>query len=169
MEPIENASKTNLYRYYISYLLDDLPVGAKFDSSALHITILPWFAIETDEGPFLEWFYKHFDEVKAFEAVVGEPMMFGPRKDVPVNLMEPKEKFLELHQLALSWFGELGARWAERDPYVGDDYKPHVAQRRGFVLEQGQTLPIKSISLFKATRRPDHIRQVAAKAEFNEK
>ncbi len=168
MEPTSSELKTKLYRYYISYLLDDLPVGAKFKPSALHITILPWFALETEEKPFINWFYKQFDQMRAFEAVVSEPRMFGPKKDVPVNLIEPKDKFLKLHELALSWFGKLGARWAERDPFVGDDYKPHVAQRSGFILQEGQTLPITSISLFKALRREDDVRIVAAKAEFHE-
>ncbi len=166
MEPTSSESKTKLYRYYISYLLDDLPVGAKFKPSALHITILPWFALETAEEPFIDWFCRHFDQIQAFDAVVSEPRMFGPKKDVPVSLIEPKEKFLKLHQLALSWFGELGARWAERDPFVGDDYKPHVAQRRGFVLTEGETLHIDSLSLFRALRREDHIRTVMAKAIF---
>ena len=75
---------------------------------------------------------------------------------------------MQLHQLALSWFGKVGARWAEKDPYVGNDYVPHVAQRHGFVLTEGQTLPITSLTLFKAARREDQIRQVAARAKFNE-
>jgi len=164
-----NASKTKPYRYYISYLLDDLPIGAKFDPSALHISILPWFALETDEGPFLNWFYDHFDRVEAFMATVVERKYFGPQKDVPVSIMEPQRKFMQLHMLALSWFGKVGARWAEKDPYVGNDYKPHVAQRHGFVLEDGQNLLINSLTLFKAARCEDHVRQVAAKAKFDEK
>ena len=166
MEPTENAPKTKLYRYYISYLLHDLPVGAKFKPSELHITVLPWFALETDEQPFIDWFYRNFDQCQAFDATVDTPMMFGPKKDVPVNLIEPKDKFLQLHKLALSWFGELGARWAEKDPYVGDDYKPHVAQRHGLVLEEGQNLHIGAITLFKALRREDHTRTVVAKAQL---
>ncbi len=157
---------TSNFRYLIAYLLDDLPIAARFQPSALHITILPWFALETPEEPFIKWFYKHFDQVSAFKATVDEKKMFGPKKDVPVNLIEPEAKFLELHKLALSWFGKVGARWAERDPYVGDDYVPHVAQRRGFVLEENQTLPISNLTLVKATRHEDHLRQVAAKAVF---
>ncbi len=157
---------TKQFRYYIVNLLDDLPIGATFKPSALHITILPWFALETTEAPFLEWFYKHFDAVKAFEASVGQQRLFGPKKDVPVNLIEPTAGFLELHQIALSWFGAVGARWAERDPYVGQDYVPHVAQRRGFVLEVGQKLPINSLTLVKARRREDQQRHVAAKASL---
>ncbi|MEK7096234.1 MAG: hypothetical protein AAB896_03030, partial [Patescibacteria group bacterium] len=153
MELTENALKTKPYRYFIAYLLDDLPIGAKFKPSALHILILPWFALETDEGPFLTWFYDHFDRVPAFNATVSERKLFGPKKDVPVSIMEPERKFMQLHRLALSWFGKVGARWAERDPYVGNDYVPHVAQRHGFVLEQGQTLPITSLTLVKAARR----------------
>lgn len=168
MAPTENVSKTKPYRYLIAYLLHDLPIGAKFKPSVLHITILPWFALEADEGPFLTWFYDHFDRVPVFDATIGTRKLFGPKKDVPVNLMEPKVEFLELHKLALSWFGQVGARWAEKDPYVGNDFVPHVAQRHGFVLEQGETLPITSITLIKAARREDQIRQVAAKAEFHD-
>ncbi len=168
MAHIVNESKTKPYRYFIAYLLDDLDIGAKFQPSALHIITLPWFALETDEGPFLNWFYDHFDRLQAFNAVVGEPKMFGPKRDVPVSIMEPQRKFMQLHMLALSWFGKLGARWAEIDPYVGNDYMPHVAQRRGFVLKEGQIMPISSLTLVKATRREDHIRQVAARAQFHE-
>lgn len=166
MAHIENESKTNEHRYLIAYLLNDLPIGVKFKPSALHITILPWFALETDERPFLTWFYDHFDAVPAFNATTGERKLFGPKKDVPVNLMEPDRKFMQLHQIALSWFGKVGARWAERDPYVGNDYVPHVAQRHGFVLQEGQILPINTLTLFKAARHEDQIRQVAAKAKF---
>jgi hypothetical protein len=168
MEPTENALKTKPYRYLIAYMLDDLPIGAKFKPSVLHISILPWFALETDEGPFLTWFYDHFDRIPAFNATVGERKLFGPKKDVPVNLMEPERKFMQLHQTALSWFGRVGARWAERDPYVGNDYVPHVAQRHGYVLTEGETLPITSLTLFKAARSEDQIRQVAARAKLNE-
>jgi hypothetical protein len=160
--------KTNQYRYHIAYLLNDYKVGAKFAPTELHITVLPWFALEADEGPFLNWFYKHFDEVNTFEAVAASRAMFGPKLDVPVSIMEPTDKFMSLHQTALSWFGAVGARWAERDPYVGDDYIPHVAQRRGYVIEEGQTFRISSLILFKANRREDHIRIVAAKAQFRE-
>jgi len=155
---------TKKYRYYVSYLLDDLPVGAKFKPSVLHITILPWFALETEEGPFLNWFYKHFNDVEAFDAVATQRAMFGPRKDVPVSILSPKDKFMELHEIALSWFGALGARWAEKDPYVGKDYNPHIAQRKGFVIDEGQTIHIGSVTLFKASRFENQVRTVAAKA-----
>jgi hypothetical protein len=130
--------------------------------------ILPWFALETDEGPFLTWFYDHFDRIPAFKAVANERKLFGPKKDVPVSIMEPERKFMQLHMLALSWFGKVGARWAEKDPYVGDDYVPHVAQRHGFVLQEGQSLPITSLTLVKAARREDQIRQVAARVVLSD-
>ena len=169
MELTEKELETKTYRYFIIYLLKELPVGATFSPSDLHITILPWFALETDEKAFTDWFYKHFDSFNAFEATIGEPKMYGPKHDVPVNIVEPKAKFMGLHKLALSWFGAIGARWAERDPYVGNDYVPHIAQRRGFVLTEGDTMHISHIVLVKAKRQEDHIRYVAAKAQLNEK
>ncbi len=164
-----NEQKTNHYRYLLAYLLDDLAVGDKFKPSALHITILPWFALETDERPFLKWFYKHFGNLPAFDAVADRRSMFGPKKDVPVSILEPEAKFMDLHKIALSWFGAVRARWAEKDPYVGSDFVPHIAQRRGFVIAENQVLHIGSLSLFKASRQEDQTRVVAAKAIFDEK
>lgn len=161
-----SKTETKPYRYYIAHLLDDLPLGASFEPSALHVTILPWFALETAEASFLEWFYRHFNAPPAFEATIGPKQYFGPKKDVPVNLVTPATEFLQLHKMALGWFGEVGARWAERDPYVGDDYVPHVTQRRGFVLKIGQKLSINTLTLVKASRREDQVRHVAAKAQL---
>ncbi len=155
---------THAFRYTILYLFEDLSIGAKFKPSILHINILPWFALETDEKSFTRWFYNHFDNCAAFEATVGEQKMFGPAADVPVHLIEPQAKFQRLHELALSWFGDLGARWAERDPYVGHDYKAHTAERYGIILKPGQKFLIDSVTLVKAKRHDDFIRIVEAKA-----
>lgn len=159
-----DESKTSPYRYLIAHLIDELDVGDHFKPSALHITILPWFALETEELPFLNWFYKHFQDVPSFDAVSAQRAMFGPKKDVPVSILEPEAEFMKLHKLALSWFGAVGARWAEKDPYVGDDYIPHIAQRRGYIIAENQVINIGSITLFKASRREDQVRTVAAKA-----
>lgn len=159
-------TSTKKYRYLIAYLLEDIAIGAKFDPSVLHVTVLPWFALETDEEAFTTWFYEHFDKFPAFEATVGEKKIFGPKHDVPVNIIEPESEFMKLHELALSWFGQVGARWAERDPYVGVDYVPHIAQRHGYVLEEGQKFTINTLTLFKARRHEDDIRIVAAKAHL---
>lgn len=161
-------AKTKPYRYFIVYLLKNLAEGVRFTPQEMHITILPWFALETDEKQFIDWFYTHFDRLHPFDAYVGEQKFFGPKKDVPVSIIEPRDEFWRLHELALSWFGELGARWAEKDPYVGDDFVPHIAQRHGFVLEENQKFHITSLTLVRAKRREDHIRTVAAKAMFNE-
>ncbi len=163
-----SALKTDKYRYMIVYMLDDLDVGEHFKPTALHISILPWFALETDEAPFVDWFYKHFDAVEAFEAVADKQAMFGPRQDVPVSIVEPQKKFLALHKTALSWFGAVGARWAENDPYVGDDFIPHIAQRDGYILDDSKMVHINSLTLFKANRHEDQIRTVVAKAIFHE-
>jgi 2'-5' RNA ligase len=164
----KHSQRTDSHRYLIAYLLDDLPMGASFEPTVLHITILPWFALEAEEGPFIKWFYEHFDAIEAFDATAAQRAVFGPHKDVPVSILEPQDKFMNLHKIALSWFGAVGARWAERDPYVGDDYIPHIAQRRGYVINETEKFHISSVTLFKANRHEDQIRTVAAKAILHE-
>lgn len=163
----KQPNSTKPYRYMIAYMLDDLKVGDNFKPSALHLSILPWFALETEEKPFIDWFCRQFSQCPLISAEVGAAKLYGPRKNVPVHEIEPREAFLKLHQLALSWFGDVGARWAEKDPYVGHDYVPHISQRRGIVLNTGERFTVDNLILFRAKRREDHIRQVVAKVKLN--
>lgn len=164
----QDIQRTDGNRYLIAYLLDDLAVGANFKPSVLHITILPWFALKTDEALFIKWFYEHFDAIEAFDAIAAHRAVFGPHKDVPVCIVEPQNRFMDLHKIALSWFGAVGARWAERDPYVGNDYIPHIAQRQGYVINESESFHISSVSLFKASRHDDQVRTVVAKAVLHD-
>lgn len=158
--------ETDKYRYWLAFLLADLPVGATFQPGILHVTIIPWFVVEIDGAELRESFNKTFGQFQAFDARVGERTMFGPDRDVPVNLIQEAPEIRRLHELALGWFGQVGGRWAVKHPHVSEQYVPHIRRRRGSDLTQGTRLRLDCLTLVKALRGEDGQRSVAGKVCF---
>ena len=158
------GKKTDKYRYWLTFLLADLPVGAIFQPGILHITIIPWFVVEIDESKLRKSFNKAFGHIQVFDVRVGEKAVFGPDRDVPVNLIKDAPEIIQLHKLALDWFGQVGARWAVQQPHVGNEYVPHIRYRRGSDLTQGSRLHLDSLTLVRALRSEDGQRSVAERA-----
>jgi hypothetical protein len=161
-------SKVKKYRYWLTYLLDDLPVGAKFQPSKPHLTFINWFVVDIPEDKLIESFYKNFDGRSAFSATIGSDLYLGPRDEVSVIAVEPVPAILELHAEGLNWLEKIEARWAVKNPYNGDEFIPHIRRREDITLKPGDILKVNSLSLIKAIRRPDDGREVAAKVLFGE-
>ena len=154
--------KAERQRYWLTFLIEDLPVGATFRPGLLHITVLPWFVSGVAEDELLKSFHSWFGRVDILSVALGPKEKFGPRKDISVNSVFAPQ-LLAVHQAAIEWFSDIGARWAVKTPHVGSEYKPHIRRRRGTRLKEGQTLLLNSLSLVKARRREDNAREVAGR------
>ncbi len=169
MVPTAREKKANRPRYWVAYLLKDLPVGATFKPHLLHLTIIPWFVTELAEKEVVDSFYESFSTEKPFEITISEVDEFKHKRKILVNLIHSSPEARHLHQETLKWFDGLGARWAVQNPHVGPEYIPHIRRRQGYNLLEGQKIRIASLSLITATRRGDELRTVAAKVNFDEK
>lgn len=158
--------KANKSRYWITYLLQELPVGANFKPEALHLTILTWFVTDMEDQVVVESFLKRFSNQSAFDVTVGPLEEFRHKRNIPVNLVLDSGDLMNLHKLALVWFRQLEGRWAVKNPYAQDEYLPHIRRREGQNLTEGEALHIDSLSLVRAHRRGDDLRTVAAKVEL---
>lgn len=158
-----NELRDEKYRYWLTYLLDDLPVGAKFKPELLHLTFVTWFVTDMPEEELIKSFYEHFSGRESFDVSVGSDIHLGPHEEISVIPVEPIPEVLELHAAGLNWFEEIGGRWAVKHPYAGDEFIPHIRRRSTTDLKNGDTLHVGSLTLVKALRRPDDERIVAAK------
>ncbi|MDB5160698.1 MAG: hypothetical protein JWO96_78 [Candidatus Saccharibacteria bacterium] len=157
-----SASKADRPRFWLVFLLDNLPEGSIFKVGALHITVIPWFVADLSSQEIIETFYTKFSTFQQLEIKVGKLIELGPR-NVPVSLIEPSPELLAIHQEALAWFKDIEARWALKDPYVDDQFLPHIRRRGGASLLEGETIKFKSLSLVSARRQEDGLRKVAAR------
>lgn len=162
-----NTSRPEKYRYWVVFLLKDLPVGYTFQPGFLHITIIPWFVSDEPDEQITNSFTEKFSGFETFNVKVGPQVKFGPRREVSVNLLEDASKIVNLHQMALNWFNEIKARWAVKNPYIDEQFTPHVRRRQGTKLETGQILHLHQLILVRALRHEDNNRLIVAKVDFN--
>jgi hypothetical protein len=158
--------KAEKQRYWLTYLLDDLPIGETFGIEKLHLTVIPWFVTDKlSENRVVKSFEAKFSGLQTIQTEIGQVVEMGGR-DVVVNLVQPQNNLLEIHRLSLDWFDEIDGRWAVKNPYVGEDYKPHIRRRSQTSLKPGDKLTLNNLSLIKASRTEDFVREVAAKVEL---
>ena len=159
-------SKSEKQRYWLTYLIPDVDIGDTFKPGLLHLTIVTWFVTDKSEADVCQLFYDKFSSEQPINLEIGERKLFGGGHRVSVNLVKPNSKLEALHQRALDWMVQLEGRWAVKDPHVDDDFVPHIRRRTGTKLRAGEKLIINSLSLVKAKRQEDNIREVAARVEL---
>jgi 2'-5' RNA ligase len=160
------VSKAERSRFWITFLLEDLPVDATFHPGLLHITVIPWFVSDLEDQDVINAFKKAFEGTKKFEVKLGEGAKFGPKRNVGVTLIEISFSLDRLHHQTLRFFEKIQGRWAVKRPHIDDQYIAHVRRRRGTKLPKAGTIQLTTLSLIKAQRLEDNIRQVAAKVEL---
>jgi 2'-5' RNA ligase len=163
-----HEKKADRQRFWVTYLLKDLEEGSTFKPQEMHLTIIPWFVTEKGTSEVVLSFRQLLSGSRSFMANIGEIYEFKSRRKIPVNMIEPSKDLLNLHMKILKWFSLLEARWAVKNPYVGNEYIPHIRRRPGHNLMPGQNLKIDSLSLIGAYRRGDDVRTVLAKVNFDE-
>lgn len=164
--PTVNVSKADKSRFWVAVLLDDLPVGTSFEPGRLHLTIIPWFTTTMSDEVVKNAFTAKFERYSKFQLKLSSATQFGPHKDVRVNLVNDSLNLFSLHSQALELFNELGARWAVKNPYVDKQYRPHIRRRQGSRLKAGQIIDVEYLTLVKARRAEDNIRQVAERIKL---
>lgn len=167
--PTVNVKKADKYRYWLTFLLKDLPVRGSFRPDALHLTIVPWFVTEAAEKDIIDSFFSTFSGHAPLELQVGPRDEFNYKRRIPINLIELSPMLLKLHMDALNWIKSLEGRWAVENPHVAEEFVPHIRRRQARNVKAGDALNITSLSLVKARRRGDDYREVAAKVEFDAK
>lgn len=90
-------------QYILVHLVEDAPVGYTFRRSRgawpLHMTLAPWFALLADHAVQLRTqLADTLSSLQPFTAIVGGEALFGPERDVPVNLVSPIDRLVALKQ-----------------------------------------------------------------------
>lgn len=155
--------KADKQRYWLTFILKDLDIGATFKPQALHLTIITWFVTEMTDKQVVESFKKTFSSEKVLNLTIGQQDEFKNSHKIAINHIKPSPDLVSLHHKALDWMESLEGRWAVKNPHMGKDFIPHIRRRQGRNLSEGGKLRVDSLSLVRAYRRGDDLRTVAAK------
>jgi 2'-5' RNA ligase len=136
------------------------PLGEEvFSRWPLHITLVPWFEYPEPESILANHLDDFLKKVRITEGVVGKKTWFG--YDLPVRLVEPKDKIAKLHNDLLGAVSAAGGQLSAKT-YTGPRYTPHITVRGQRSIEPGLVIKIDRITLVKSVSDQPQLRQKTA-------
>ena len=127
--------------FCVALPLEPLEVGRRFERAAwpLHVTLVGNFGLDDLLDPLLDSVRSWSADRAPFEVHVEGEALFGPGRDLPVDLVRPGD-LTGAHAVLARRLRDLGARPAEPDHWF-DGYRPHVT-RRAFGRARPGPLPL---------------------------
>jgi 2'-5' RNA ligase len=132
-------------RFFLAYIIDEIVIGKSYLRSdwPLHITLLPWFLCDK-EDELDDFLRRTASSYTPFWVEVGEEKVFGPQKDININLILPNEPLERLHKELINQVSQAGKIVADSQ-YIGEAYQPHIRRYGNRGKKPGQTIRIDSI------------------------
>lgn len=75
----------------ICIFVNDIPIGTTFTEWPLHVTIVPWFRLDTPSSDLAKQLQKHYIGSKPFQINVLQETQLGYKKRKTVNSIEAAE------------------------------------------------------------------------------
>lgn len=136
--------------HVVVIMLEPVRVGQEFVDWPMHITVVPWFPCQ-DEDKLDMLLTEIAQGHQSFKAEVGELEKFGPKKDIPVNLVEQNKRLDNLHRDVLDVLEENNMSIHQKD-FVGNGYRAHITHQKHGNKQKGSKLRIYSFTLVKQIR-----------------
>ena len=136
--------------HVIAIMIEPVSVGQEFIDWPLHITVVPWFPCHDDnklDALLMEIAKSH----RPFKAKVGKLEKFGPKRDVPVNLVKRNRRLNNLHNDVLDVL-EKNDMSIHQKNFVGNGYQAHITHQKHAKKQKGDKLRIDSLTLIKQIR-----------------
>ncbi len=115
------------------------PVGSKFKTWLLHVTIVPWFRLSDEPARVAQGLEKALASVSPFEARISEEARFGSKRSRPAHLLEPC-KFPEVEQGVRGYLHKKRAWLVDETTKVRRPFRPHVTFQGDTHLHEGDKI-----------------------------
>jgi 2'-5' RNA ligase len=138
-------------RLFLGHFIEDVSLGQSFLRSRwpLHITVVPWFLCE-DTDALDAALIQVVSPTRPFSVRVGDEEMFGSKKNIKVNVIDPDPQLSKLHDQLLSVINNLG-RLDSDQQFVGESYRAHITHSGERHIAKGRDIMIDSIHLTELT------------------
>jgi 2'-5' RNA ligase len=134
-------------RLFLGHFIEHAAIGQPFPRSnwPLHISLVPWFLCGSP-NILDESLSSMLSGICQFEVAVGGEAMFGSKKNIKVNLIEPSRQLLDLHKKLLAGVNTLGKLDTD-EQFAGSGYRAHITHAKGRRKQQGEIIRVDSIHL----------------------
>jgi hypothetical protein len=113
----------------IVHLVEAFDSGLIFNRSAwpLHITLIPWFKCK-NKDMLSARLHKTSARISAFTAMVADEQMFGPNKNIAVNVFQTQTQLRDLHEKLADSLKVQGVEFQESH-YMFDKFRAHITRQ----------------------------------------
>lgn len=120
--------------------------GFRFRSGEwpLHVTIAPPFSVDSFSEDLVRDLEAFCATTEPFGATVEGGELFGPRRDLPVNLVS-RGRLAPLHEGLVAVLERHGATFKNPD-YIKGRYRPHVTHQHGRKVAEGEQLAVTKVA-----------------------
>jgi len=135
-------------KYAIIQLFEDIPVGARFTSSAwpLHSTLIDTFAIDWDQKTMIENLNELLRVHKQATSIVEDDRSFGDNGQVQVALLNRTDDLVKLHYDVVELLEQGGLRL--NDPqFAKEGFLPHSTVQSHRRLNKGDEVTFSALSI----------------------
>lgn len=145
MVAIVNA-RNDTPRYMFAHLLEPRAEGSTFGDWPLHITLVPWFKLNTTPTEFIAGTSDQINRIEVFDVQLGRIAYLAW---VRVRQVMPSEELQGLHETVLDVSKKLGQNVARLN-YVADKFWPHVTpKKKQPSVRKGQQILISRFELIR--------------------
>lgn len=120
-------------------LVEPQTVGMQFKTWLLHVTIVPWFRVDSASGVVAEGLSRALRSVRPFEATAGEDALLGPHKDRTVSLVRQPTPFTQIEAKVRTYLHKKRAWLADETTKKHYEFRPHVTVQGEGRLYDGNT------------------------------
>lgn len=135
--------------YILVHFVEPVAVGYQFERSRnawpLHITLVPWFYGAMDM-PLQRALQIVARPIAPVTVRVGGEALFGPNKDIPVNVISNPEALHELHESLLVAV-QTAEGVVENPQFIGDTYTPHITHHGSGRRHEGDAVQVGDFHL----------------------
>jgi hypothetical protein len=144
--------------------LDRVEVGQRFASMPPHVTLFPWFDVDTVKFDTFNHELAEiiFDHPRASRPEGGSELFFGVDESIPVRRFDHPTAGIQDFSIHASLYKLVNRLHASYDPtYVGLNYAPHISNSPERSIAEGETIELDNLTVFqKDIRRQKLVRAV---------
>lgn len=147
----ERSSRVSLERgYAVITSLDPVEEG-KLYHHPVHMKLLPWFTIESEQESLIETLQESVESVEPFTIVGGPEVGLSTTGDHRARIVGERAFIAAIHNQLLDDTLSAGAVF-DKPEYTGDNFMPHVTPQTNGIrwIRNGQAVDIDELQLVAA-------------------
>jgi 2'-5' RNA ligase len=138
-------------------------VGTSFSKWLLHVTIVPWFRLDTAPEQIAAGLQKALVTIEPFEVTAVGEALFGPRKNRPALVLNEDSPFADIEAKVRQYLHKKRAWLVDETTKRPRQFRPHVTLQADSKLQVGETF--RCSKLYIVEQKGDY-KQIVSEIDF---